>query len=77
MQKPQVGQVLVTKTGQQFRVEQVTCTHDPDDPLSSPDEFMVSLQPMQGLHPVDLDWETDDLFGDEFEAWCQRNGVSY
>ena len=77
MKKPQVGQILVTQAGQQFRVEQVTCTHDPDDPLSTPDEFSVSLQPMLGLHPVDLDWEAEDLFSDEFHAWCQRHRVSY
>ena len=77
MQKPTVGQVLATRSGQKFRVSDVSSTHDADDPDSSPDGFMVYLDPVDGLHAVASNWEDDGLLDSEIEDWCQRNGVSY
>ncbi|WP_284336732.1 hypothetical protein [Comamonas sp. NoAH] len=77
MKKPVVGQVLATRNGEQFLVEDVFSTFNPDDEGASPDDFAVQLAPVKGLHAVQSDWEMDALFHDEFEEWCKRNGVSY
>jgi hypothetical protein len=76
MQRPNIGQVLATHTGNKFRVTDVSSTHDADDPDSDPAGFMVYLDPVDGLHAIASDWE-DGLLDTEFEAWCRSNGVSY
>lgn len=77
MKRPEIGQVLTTQSGEKFRVSDVIPTHDPDDPDSDPEEFMVYLAPADGSDTVDWRWEDPDMLSSEFEAWCRSNGVSY
>lgn len=73
MKKPVVGQILATRSGEEFVVENVFSTFDPDDEGSNPDGFCVQFAPVKGDMSA---WE-EDLLDHEFEAWCKSNGVSY
>lgn len=75
MKKPEIGQVLATAGGQQFRVVDVYSLAEPDEP-DSVDDFGVELEGWTGLHAVPGGFVMD-LLHFEFEEWCQANGVSY
>ena len=75
MKKPEIGQVLATASGQQFRVVNVTSTADPDEPETDGD-FAVLMDEVRGLHSLADSGELD-LLDFEFEAWCETNGVRY
>ncbi|WP_303229423.1 hypothetical protein [Comamonas kerstersii] len=73
MRKPVVGQVLTTRSGEEFVVEDVFSTFDPDDEDSRADGFCVQFAPVKGGMAA---WG-EDLLDVDFEAWCKSNGVSY
>lgn len=73
MKKPVVGQILTTRSGEEFVVEDVFSTFDPDDEDSRTDGFFVQFAPVRGGITA---WERE-LLDVEFDEWCKRNGVSY
>ncbi|KAF1021869.1 MAG: hypothetical protein GAK30_01558 [Paracidovorax wautersii] len=74
MDAPKIGRVFCTAAGEQYCVSNVVTAADIDDPEVQPEFFLVYL--VAGIDPNGGDGFEHELSNDEFEAWCEDNGVS-
>jgi hypothetical protein len=70
---PKVGQILVTDAGEQFCVSNVVLAAELDDPEIDPEFFLVEL--IEGNDLDRLDVLEEQFTPEEFQSWCEGNGV--
>ena len=76
MRPPEVGQVLVTSSGQKFFVTEVSLFSELDEPDIDPDGFLVSYV-LNRADIVDMSAMAIELDHVEFEELCKREGIRY
>lgn len=76
MRPPEVGQVLVTRSGEEIHITEVTLESELGEPDFDPDGYFVGF--VYGAAAVtDMSAPEFSLSREEFEELCKNEGISY